>query len=159
MGPMKIIFMPMAANWVFKRTSKQHMSLLIVRNYSQNVSQVSPDVSKTAEPLPAKKKEQNFPFVKNLFLGIFDNDVLTYPEVLDKERLQTLNEMVEPIERFFSEGDSFSMTINLMIPHFCHYYYYYYHHHYHHHSSSSSNSSSNSQHYRRKQSITEYVDY
>jgi acyl-CoA dehydrogenase family protein 9 len=78
------------------------------------VSQVAPDVSKTAEPLSMKKKEQKFPFVKNLFLGKFDHDVLTYPEVLDKERLQTLSEMIERIERYFSEGDSFSMTFYLM---------------------------------------------
>jgi hypothetical protein len=135
MGSMKIILMPVAANWVFRRTSRQYLSVLIVRNYSQSVSQVAPDVSKIVEPLPVKKKEQKFPFVKNLFLGVFDHDVLTYPEVLEKERLQTLSEMVEPIERFFSEGDSFSMAFCLMRTlSFCHYYYYYYYHyHYHHH--------------------------
>jgi acyl-CoA dehydrogenase family protein 9 len=65
----------------------------------------SPDTS-SAELLAVKKKHK-FPFAKNLFLGKFDHDVLMYPEVLDKERLQTLNELVAPIERFFSDGDFF----------------------------------------------------
>jgi acyl-CoA dehydrogenase family protein 9 len=113
--------MPVAANWVFRRTSKPHLSLVVVQNYSHNVSQeVVPDKSKSAEPLSIKK-QQKFPFVKNLFLGKFDHDVLTYPEVLDKERLQTLSELVSPIERFFSEGDSFSTIFCLMIIlSFCH---------------------------------------
>jgi acyl-CoA dehydrogenase family protein 9 len=69
--------------------------------------EVVPTKSKSAEPSSVKKKQQKFPFAKNLFLGKFDHDVLTYPEVLDKDRLQVLNEMVARIERFFSEGDSF----------------------------------------------------
>jgi len=42
-------------------------------------------------------------FVKELFLGNFDTTVLTYPEVLDKDRLETLHEMLKPIERFYEE--------------------------------------------------------
>lgn len=115
MGSMKLVFMPVATNLVFRRTSRPSLSLLVVQNYSHNVSQeVVPDVSKTAEPASVKKKQQKSPFVKNLFLGEFDHDVLTYPEVLDKERLQTLSELVAPIERFFSEGNSF-YTFYIMI--------------------------------------------
>lgn len=44
------------------------------------------------------------PFVKDLFLGNFDKEVLTFPEVLDKERLQTLEELVSPVEKFFEES-------------------------------------------------------
>jgi acyl-CoA dehydrogenase family protein 9 len=121
MGSMKLVFMPVATNWVFRRTSRPYLSLIVVHNYSQSVSQeVVPDVSKTAEPPSVKKKQQKSAFVKNLFLGKFDHDVLTYPEVLDKERLQTLSELVAPIERFFSEGDSFSTTFYIMITLPCH---------------------------------------
>lgn len=48
-------------------------------------------------PLP-KKKPQRPPFVKNLFLGKFDHEVLTYPEVLTKERENQFNEWLAPIE-------------------------------------------------------------
>ncbi|KAK3858082.1 hypothetical protein Pcinc_035704 [Petrolisthes cinctipes] len=49
---------------------------------------------------PKPKRE---PFVKNLFLGKFDKNVLAYPEVLDQERHELLHEMVVPIERFIDE--------------------------------------------------------
>ncbi|PSN49598.1 Acyl-CoA dehydrogenase family member 9 [Blattella germanica] len=62
--------------------------------------------SENSEMSAVKKPPQTFPFAKNLFLGKFDYNVLTYPEVLSKEQLQTLNEMVDPIEKFFSEVDS-----------------------------------------------------
>ncbi len=37
-------------------------------------------------------------------MGEFDTQVLAYPEVLDKERLQMLEEMVTPVEKFFEES-------------------------------------------------------
>lgn len=117
MGSMKIVFMPVAANWVFRRTSRPYLPPVVVQNYSHSVTQeVVPDVSKTAEPQSVKKKQQKSAFVKNLFLGKFDHDVLTYPEVLDKERLQTLSELVAPIERFFSEVDSKKIDATGHIP-------------------------------------------
>jgi hypothetical protein len=70
------------------------------------VQEVGSAESRSAE-LSTVKKKQKFPFAKNLFLGKFDHDVLTYPEILDKERLQTLNELVAPIEKFFCNGDFF----------------------------------------------------
>ncbi|KAK4296974.1 hypothetical protein Pmani_030578 [Petrolisthes manimaculis] len=53
-----------------------------------------------ATTTPKPKRE---PFVKNLFLGKFDKNVLAFPEVLDQERHELLHEMVVPIERFFNE--------------------------------------------------------
>jgi hypothetical protein len=55
--------------------------------------------------IPKKKS-----FAKELLLGRFDTDVLTFPEVLDKERHETLHEMLGPIERFFREEGSQSLT-------------------------------------------------
>lgn len=102
------ITMHIASSSVFRRISKPYLSRLFL--FIQNCSTVSQEVG-TAESrspgLSTAKKKQKFPFAKNLFLGQFDHDVLTYPEVLDKERLQTLNELLAPIERFFSDGDFF----------------------------------------------------
>ncbi|CAL4070634.1 unnamed protein product, partial [Meganyctiphanes norvegica] len=52
---------------------------------------------------PIQQKPERPPFVKELFLGRFDKERLIFPEVLEKERHETLHEMVEPIERFFEE--------------------------------------------------------
>ncbi|KAJ9580258.1 hypothetical protein L9F63_004071 [Diploptera punctata] len=80
---------------------------IITVNYSQTASQsILKSDRGHSQSLTQKKKTQNFPFAKNLFLGRFDFDVLTYPEVLNKEQLQTLQEMVAPVEKFFSEVDS-----------------------------------------------------
>ena len=44
-------------------------------------------------------------FAKRLFVGEFDTDLMTYPEVLDKEQHETLHEMLPAIENFFdNEG-------------------------------------------------------
>ena len=48
-------------------------------------------------------KEFKPSFGKELFLGKFDTDLLTFPESLEKEQLETLNEMMVPIEKFFKE--------------------------------------------------------
>lgn len=52
------------------------------------------------------KKPQKPPFAKNLLLGIFDEDILTYPEVLDKEDLQHLNKHVSEVEQYFRNEKS-----------------------------------------------------
>ena len=54
------------------------------------------DALPTEEEVVKKK-----PFAKRLFVGDFDTDVLTYPEVLDKERYEMLHDMLKPIESFF----------------------------------------------------------
>lgn len=111
--------MPAVANLVFRRPSRPHLLLTVIQNYSHSASQeIVAAESRSAEPSSVKKKQQKFPFAKNLFVGKFDCDVLTYPEVLDKERLQTLNEMVAPIERFFADGDYFCTTV--MLSYCCH---------------------------------------
>lgn len=62
------------------------------------------------------KKLQRHPFGKNLFLGKFDTDVLAFPEVLDKERLQMLDEMMAPVEKFFESVDSKKIDAEGKIP-------------------------------------------
>lgn len=62
------------------------------------------------------KKLKRPPFGKNLFLGKFDTEVLAFPEVLDKERLQMLEEMVAPVEKFFEAIDSKKIDAEGEIP-------------------------------------------
>ncbi|GAB6029896.1 hypothetical protein CHUAL_005596 [Chamberlinius hualienensis] len=77
-----------------------------VSNERGMTTEVSHPWPKTPEELMLLRKPrkiQRQPFVKNLFLGIYDENVLTYPEVLDRQQLATLEEMVIPVERFFLE--------------------------------------------------------
>ncbi|KAL7636235.1 UNVERIFIED_CONTAM: hypothetical protein RMT77_012992 [Armadillidium vulgare] len=63
------------------------------------------------------KQPKRPPFVKNLFLGKFDRDILTYPQVLSKDRYEMLHEMIDPIERFFQdEVDSAKIDKEAHIP-------------------------------------------
>ncbi|KAG1686088.1 hypothetical protein GQR58_008842 [Nymphon striatum] len=68
---------------------------------SPTASSPVPQYSDSAQQSNLSDKRE--PFVKNLFKGIFDDSVLTFPEVLDRERLATLEEMVKPIQRYFEE--------------------------------------------------------
>lgn len=52
-----------------------------------------------------KKKPQKPPFAKNLFLGVFDKDILAYPEVLDKNQVDNLEKDLIPIKDFFENID------------------------------------------------------
>ncbi|KAF5275973.1 hypothetical protein FQA39_LY00769 [Lamprigera yunnana] len=47
------------------------------------------------------KLPQKPPFAKNLFLGKFDTDILTYPQ-LDNEELVELNQQIKPVEDYYS---------------------------------------------------------
>lgn len=59
---------------------------------------------------------ENAPFIRELFLGRFAKEMLVYPE-MTKEELEHLNQMVQPIEKFFNEGlDSKSIDVNAKIP-------------------------------------------
>ncbi|KAF2358824.1 Acyl-CoA dehydrogenase/oxidase N-terminal, partial [Trinorchestia longiramus] len=52
-----------------------------------------------------------------IFLHRFDKSVLAFPKALDQDRLDTLNEMVVPVEKFFLEDlDSSSIDRNAKIP-------------------------------------------
>uniref|UniRef100_K1QHQ6 Acyl-CoA dehydrogenase family member 9, mitochondrial n=1 Tax=Magallana gigas TaxID=29159 RepID=K1QHQ6_MAGGI len=59
---------------------------------------------------------ENAPFIRELFLGRFAKEMLVYPE-MTKEELEHLNQMVQPIEKFFNEGlDSKTIDVNAKIP-------------------------------------------
>lgn len=56
--------------------------------------------------LPELKKKQpsRQPFVKNLFLGVFDHEFMYYPEPQTKERHTRFFEWLQPIEKYLAES-------------------------------------------------------
>ncbi|KAL8589389.1 hypothetical protein ACOMHN_021541 [Nucella lapillus] len=85
---------------------------------TENERQVSDrEGSEVPSTVAMKKPLTNVPFVKNLFLGKFDKEMLVYPEISDKEEYDELNAMVDPLERFFSESvDSKAIDVDAKIP-------------------------------------------
>jgi acyl-CoA dehydrogenase family protein 9 len=49
------------------------------------------------------KPLKNKPFIKNLFMGQFDTNMLIFPEILSKHEVEELNHMYEPVKRFYLE--------------------------------------------------------
>lgn len=104
-----------------RRALKRHFSASAAAANQKNAPGGG-DVAKAAPPKSALAPEEEAErgkkksFAKELLLGRFDTDVLTFPEVLDKERHETLHEMLGPIERFFKEkGQSHSLLLIDMI--------------------------------------------
>lgn len=54
---------------------------------------------------PRVKKPQKPPFAKNLFIGQFDFDILTYPQ-LEKDELVTLENSLKPVVDFFNRKET-----------------------------------------------------
>lgn len=54
---------------------------------------------------PRVKKPQKPPFAKNLFVGKFDTDILTYPQ-LEKDELELLEANLKPVTDFFSSRNT-----------------------------------------------------
>ncbi|XP_052781905.1 complex I assembly factor ACAD9, mitochondrial-like [Mya arenaria] len=50
------------------------------------------------------KRLKNVPFVKELFVGRFDKEMLHYPELDSSEDVDHLNELIAPVEKFFTEA-------------------------------------------------------
>lgn len=50
------------------------------------------------------KKPQKEPFAKNLLLGVFDTDILTYPEISNEE-LDNLNKNLQPAQTFLQQPE------------------------------------------------------
>lgn len=50
-----------------------------------------------------KKRPNKPPIMKNVFGGIFDTDILSFPEVLDHQELKVVEDKVQEINRVFSE--------------------------------------------------------
>jgi len=64
-----------------------------------------------------EKPPTNEPFVKNLFVGKFDTKMLIFPEILTKDEVEELNQLVEPVEKFFTQQlDSAAIDRNSKIP-------------------------------------------
>lgn len=62
------------------------------------------------------KAVTNVPFAKNLFLGKFDTQWLIFPESLEKAEVEELNQMYDPVEKYFSQLDGASFDQTSKIP-------------------------------------------
>lgn len=101
------------ANYSQMLTEK--LKSIAAKNYSTKVA-VRDDVAdkelartiekiSSIKPKHYKKKPQKPPFAKNLFLGVFDTDILAYPETLDKKMVELLEKDIVPIKDFFENVD------------------------------------------------------
>ncbi|CAM1332643.1 ACAD9 (predicted) [Pycnogonum litorale] len=93
------------------------------RRHAVTDSSVHPTEQKQSSPTESKdRKPSKPPFIKNMFLGKFDTSVMSFPEILDTEKLQTLENMIDPIQRYFEEKvdskkiDSDAGLFGLQIP-------------------------------------------
>lgn len=90
----------------------------ILNSYRQASDQsvVVTKESRSRSSLKVSKKPCKPPFMKSVFMGIFDREMLVYPE-LDKEKLGELKKRTEPVESYFKNNvDSKSIALLKMIP-------------------------------------------
>ncbi|XP_076325006.1 complex I assembly factor ACAD9, mitochondrial-like isoform X1 [Tachypleus tridentatus] len=106
---------------VVRHVSPENCGWLQMLRFFADSSQVSEqlkgeDRQEALKPQQTPKIKRP-PFAKNLFLGIFDKEILTFPEVLNKEELTDLNRMVDVVEKYFKEKvDSKKIDIEAVIP-------------------------------------------
>uniref|UniRef100_A0A1B6CQH9 Acyl-CoA dehydrogenase family member 9 n=1 Tax=Clastoptera arizonana TaxID=38151 RepID=A0A1B6CQH9_9HEMI len=79
---------------IFKTTEN-----FIIRCHSSDIS-VKELIKEAESSMLVNEKPSKPPFAKNLFLGIFDKDVLVYPEVFSIDQLNLLQRKLEPIEKY-----------------------------------------------------------
>lgn len=75
-------------------------SLTSLRSFSEQPLVVA---KRKREALNISKKPCRPPFMKNVFIGIFDSEMLLYPE-LDKESLKELKTSLEPLKQFVNNN-------------------------------------------------------
>ena len=54
----------------------------------------------------------NKPFLKQIFAGVFDTDMLTYPEMETDTEFEELERFVKPYEELFSSASAINFTAN-----------------------------------------------
>lgn len=75
------------------------------RAIQQSANQVQETINlETRLSAPLKKLPQRKPFAKNLFLGVFDHELMYYPEPQTKARNQEFVEWLKPIENYMLES-------------------------------------------------------
>jgi len=58
----------------------------------------------------------NKPFLKQIFAGVFDTDMLTYPEMETDTEFEELERFVKPYEELFSSASAINFTANEEVP-------------------------------------------
>ncbi|XP_064488656.1 complex I assembly factor ACAD9, mitochondrial-like [Ornithodoros turicata] len=86
-------------------SSRNTSVLLLVRHLAKAADKPHLQVYDGGEkPLVlSKEKVKRDPFVKNLFIGKFDKQMLIYPEVLDEARLSELESMASSVQKFLDD--------------------------------------------------------
>jgi hypothetical protein len=82
--------------------SRLLMTSISSASQSSNLTKIEDDQLKKKRP-GHDVVDRTSSFARDIFVGKFDSDILTYPEILEKERHETLHGMVQPIEKFFAE--------------------------------------------------------
>lgn len=101
-----------AVNCFVSTKVRRILNVVVSKKYSNSALI---DAAQTDSSIVAGvKKLKREPFALNLFLGKFDHEVLAFPEVLGPEKLEQLNEIVAPVERFFEE-EGMAVYCNLNI--------------------------------------------
>ncbi|XP_033225550.1 complex I assembly factor ACAD9, mitochondrial [Belonocnema kinseyi] len=62
--------------------------------------------AKTRLPIPKPKSPKRDPFVKEFFIGKFDNEILAYPEPQTDERHREFSEWLKPIQEYIKTVDA-----------------------------------------------------
>lgn len=103
------------SNTNYSQILTERIKAITAKNYSTEVAvkddAASKELARTIEwissirPKHYKKRPQKPPFAKNLFLGVFDTDILAYPEALDKKMVELLEKDIPPIKDFFENVD------------------------------------------------------
>lgn len=97
------------------RTQRYWPSCSLI-NYRQASDQSVVVAKESRTSLKVSKKPCKPPFMKSVFMGIFDREMLVYPE-LEKDKLGELKRRIEPVESYLKNNvDSKSIALLKMIP-------------------------------------------
>ncbi|KAK5650752.1 hypothetical protein RI129_001781 [Pyrocoelia pectoralis] len=92
------IRLPKLVKSLCKRYSSEH-AVKVKEDVVEEMAKRFEKISKIT-PRIRKKQPQKPPFVKNLFLGIYDTDILTYPQ-LNSEEMKILEKEIVPVQNCF----------------------------------------------------------
>lgn len=82
--------------------SRKLKKISFINYCSTQVIHPKSDPSKQIKPYLKKVKQP--PFVKNLFLGSFNQDLLVYPEIISREDLSELHKITKRLKTFLKEN-------------------------------------------------------
>lgn len=85
-----------------------------IRNSEDASREIVPDAQSSRQEItvntkhPLIKRDNREPFAKGFFVGKIDTELMAYPEILNGEQLQQLDQEIAPIKEYFSAKTSSS---------------------------------------------------